>query len=154
MTIEPMIPSLTRAILVDRVQSLELAMNRSQDWWAQSLRDLRHARNALQDTDYEWSAFAAHQSAEKAVKALIISQGGEPWGHLITGLLEALPKGVSASPEVVEAGNRLDKHYIPARYPNGFVQSYPGKLYTRGEAESAISDAEKISEFCRCYLSG
>jgi HEPN domain-containing protein len=129
-------------------------MNRSQDWWEQSLRDLRHARNALQDTDFEWSAFAAQQSAEKAVKALIISKGGEPWGHLITGLLEALPREIAPPPEVLEAGNRLDKHYIPARYPNGFAQSYPGKLYTRGEAEGAISDAEKISQFCRGHLSG
>lgn len=129
-------------------------MNRSQDWWEQSLRDLRHAQNALHDTDFEWSAFAAQQCAEKAVKALIISRGGEPWGHLITGLLEDLPEEITVPRDVMEAGNRLDKHYIPARYPNGFVQSYPGKLYTRGEAEGAISDAKEISEFCRSCLSG
>lgn len=38
------------------------------------------------------------------------------------------------------------------RYPNGFASGYPGKLYTRGEAEGAIADAEKILEFCRRRL--
>jgi HEPN domain-containing protein len=50
------------------------------------------------------------------------------------------------------AARRLDKHYIPARYPNGFASGYPGKLYTRGEAEQAIADATAIIEFCRGHL--
>jgi HEPN domain-containing protein len=54
----------------------------------------------------------------------------------------------------MEAANRLDKHYIPARYPNGFPDGYPGKLYTRGEAEGAIQDARKIIEFSRRHLPG
>ena len=41
---------------------------------------------------------------------------------------------------------------IPARYPNGFASGYPGKLYTRGDAEGAITDAEKILGFCRRRL--
>jgi len=52
----------------------------------------------------------------------------------------------------MEAANRLDKHYIPARYPNGFAEGYPGKLYTRGEAEGAIQDAKKTIEFSRSHL--
>ena len=36
--------------------------------------------------------FAAQQGAEKALKALILTRGGEPWGHSITGLVEALPR--------------------------------------------------------------
>jgi HEPN domain-containing protein len=53
---------------------------------------------------------------------------------------------------VIEAASRLNKHYIPARYPNGFASGYPGKLYTRGEAEGAIADAREILEFCRRRL--
>ena len=30
---------------------------------------------------------------------------------------------------------------LKASHPNGFAHGYPGKLYTRGEAESAIADA-------------
>ena len=51
---------------------------------------------------------------------------------------------MEAPPGLVEAASRLDKHYIPARYPNGFASGYPGKLYTRGEAEGAIADAQEV----------
>ena len=127
-------------------------MNRWADWWEQASRDLTHASHALADGDYEWAAFAAQQAAEKAIKALIIGHGGEPWGHLTTGLAEALPPPTIAPPEILDAARRLDKHYLPARYPNGFAAGYPGKLYTRGEAEQAIEDATAIIEFCRRHL--
>jgi HEPN domain-containing protein len=127
-------------------------MNRWKDWWAQAERDVQHARHALEDADYEWTAFAAQQGAEKALKALILTRGGEAWGHSITALVEALPAEVGAGFALVETASRLDKHYIPARYPNGFASGYPGKLYTRGEAEGAIADAQDIIEFCRRQL--
>lgn len=131
-----------------------LAMNRWRDWWDQGQRDLAHAEHALDDADHEWAAFAAQQAAEKALKALIQSLGGEPWGHSITALVESLPAGSQSPVDVGEAANRLDKHYIPSRYPNGFASGYPGKLYTRGEAEGAIADARQIVEFCRRKLPG
>ena len=127
-------------------------MNRWRDWWEQSSRDLTHAVHALEAGDFEWVAFAAQQAAEKAVKALIMSAGGEPWGHLVTALVGALPEGVPATQEAREAASRLDKHYIPARYPNGFDSGFPGMLYTLGEAKGAIADAEALREFCRRYL--
>ena len=129
-------------------------MNRWPDWWQQSLSDIRHSEHALEDEDYEWAAFAAQQTAEKALKALIMSQNGEPWGHSVTSLAEALPKQLQPPQEILEAANRLDKHYIPARYPNGFADGYPAKLYTRGEAVGAIQDARKIIEFSRRHLPG
>ena len=127
-------------------------MNRWKDWWNQAERDVRHAQHAVEDGDYEWSAFAAQQGAEKSLKALIMTRGGEPWGHSLTELVEALPQDVAAPSDLLEAASRLDKHDIPARYPNGFASGYPGKLYTRGEAEGAIADAEKVLEFCRRRL--
>jgi HEPN domain-containing protein len=88
------------------------------------LRDLVHAEHALDDGDFEWAAFAAQQCAEKALKALILRRGGEPCRHSITILAEALPADLRLPREILEAANRLDKHYIPARYPNGFAQGY------------------------------
>ncbi len=40
--------------------------NRYADWLRQAEADLRHARNSLENGDYEWSCFATHQAAEKA----------------------------------------------------------------------------------------
>jgi len=67
-------------------------VNRWRDWWDQSARDLAHAEHAREDRDYEWAAFAAQQAAEKALRALVMSNGGEPWGHLTTGLAEAFAR--------------------------------------------------------------
>lgn len=129
-------------------------MNRWRDWWEQAGRDIAHARNALRDKTYEWAAFAAQQAAEKAIKAVILALGGEPWGHLVTSLVESVPEKIGVTQAEIEAASRLDKHYIPARYPNGFDSGYPGKLYTRGEAEGAIADAEQLIAFCRRNIPG
>ena len=126
-------------------------MNRWSDWWDQAGRDLGHAGHALDDADHEWAAFAAQQGAEKGVKALIFARGGEPWGHSVAALLDALGP-LRPDESLLEAGLRLDKHYIPARYPNGLPAGHPGKYYTRGEAEKAIDDATAIIEFCRSHL--
>jgi HEPN domain-containing protein len=84
-------------------------VNRWRGWWDQAARDLRHASHALEDADYEWRAFAAQQAAEKALEGLIMAQGGEPWGHSVTGLVEALPGHPSPDPGLVERPSRLGK---------------------------------------------
>ncbi len=123
--------------------------NRQSDWYRQAEADLRHARNARESGDHEWSCFAAQQAAEKAVKALIQSLGGEAWGHSVTILLGDLAERLEMPAEVLDAGKRLDKHYIPARYPNGYDQGAPTDFYTASEAETAIADADRILGYCR-----
>ncbi len=44
--------------------------NRAVDWLNQAERDCEHARNALENEYHEWACFAAHQAAEKAIRAL------------------------------------------------------------------------------------
>jgi HEPN domain-containing protein len=124
--------------------------NRYTDWFRQAEADLRHARNALEDGDYEWSCFAAHQSAEKALKAVFLKQGMDAWGHTVTVLIGNLPKSVeSPSGALVDFARILDKYYIPTRYPNGFDSGAPTDFYTAVEAQSAVHQAEAILEFCR-----
>ena len=49
--------------------------NRYADWFRQAEADLRHARNSVEDGDFEWSCFAAQQAAEKAPKACLPEAG-------------------------------------------------------------------------------
>ncbi len=123
--------------------------NRHADWFRQAEADLRHARNAAEAGDYDWACFAAQQAGEKGLKAVVQSLGGEPWGHSVTVLLGGLAERLEMAPALVEAGKRLDKHYIPTRYPNGFDQGAPTDYYIAEEAEAAIADAVEIMEFCR-----
>jgi HEPN domain-containing protein len=124
--------------------------NRYADWFRQAEADLRHARNALEDGDYEWSCFAAQQAAEKALKAVFQKHGMDAWGHTVTALIGSLPAEVSKpSDSLINYARMLDKHYIPTRYPNGFDSGAPTDFYTKDEARSAIQHAEAILEFCR-----
>jgi HEPN domain-containing protein len=120
---------------------------RSADWFRQAEADLRHARNSLTDGDYDWAAFASHQAAEKALKAVFQKRNLDAWGHVLTSLLGLLSVDVTASPELIDQAKELDKHYIPTRYPNGLDRGAPTDFYTRAEAERAISAAEAILEF-------
>ena len=122
---------------------------RSSDWMRQAEADLRHARNARDDADYNWSAFACHQAAEKAIKALFQKLHLDAWGHTLSVLLANLPGPAQPEAALMDRAKELDKHYIPTRYPNGFERGAPVDFYTRNEAEQAIASAEAIVEFCR-----
>lgn len=126
--------------------------SRVDDWWRQAQRDLRHARNALNSGDYEWACFAAQQAAEKAVKAVYQRLHMEAWGHVVHRLLEELPSTHLPGVELVDAGRRLDRFYIPARYPNGFASGAPGDFFSAADAASAIADGEAILDFCSHHL--
>jgi HEPN domain-containing protein len=123
--------------------------NRYLDWFRQAEADLRHARHALEDADFEWSCFAAQQAAEKALKALFQKLGMDAWGHTLSALIGNLPASVRVADRLVENAKKLDKHYVPTRYPNGFDSGAPTDFYTAGEARDAIRHAEEILEFCR-----
>jgi len=122
---------------------------RSGDWMRQAEADLRHARNALEDGDFEWAAFASQQSGEKAIKALFQKLNLEAWGHALSLLLASLPTEAQPDKTLIDLAKELDKHYIPTRYPNGFDRGAPVDFYTEKEAREAIAGAEAIIDYCR-----
>lgn len=126
---------------------------RAEDWFKQAGHDLQNARHALEAGDHEWACFAAQQAAEKALEALYQQAGAEGWGHSVAMLLRHLPPHFSPGPALEQMGKELDKHYIPARYPNAYPEGAPYELYTGVEAERAIGQAEEIVRFCEGQLS-
>lgn len=128
--------------------------SRHADWLKQGQRDLAHGRRSLDAGDYEWACFAAQQGAEKAVKAVVEKMGGVAWGHSVTALLEALSESLRPDPGLLDAAKALDKHYIPARYPNSHPQGAPYEYYTRTEAENALVHAGQVINFCEGVLAG
>lgn len=123
--------------------------NRYLDWFKQAEADLRHARHAAEDEDFEWSCFAAQQAAEKAIKAVFEKLGMDAWGHTLTVLVGNFPESIQFPAGLIDFAKHLDKHYIPTRYPNGFESGAPTDFYTQDEAQTAIKYAEAILEFCR-----
>lgn len=97
-------------------------MRRPQDWFRQAQLDLAAAQSAREHGHNEWACFAAQQVADKAVKALHDPMGTEAWGHSVVELLRAL---AGVPEETMDAAKALDKHYIPARYPNSHPAGAP-----------------------------
>ena len=123
--------------------------NRAGDWISQALRDLEQARDSKQAGRHEWACFAAHQAAEKAVKALHLHRGQEAWGHVVTRLLGELPADARPENELVERARVLDTFYVPARYPNSHSEGAPFEHYGPLQSEEAIAYAGAIVEFVR-----
>ncbi len=121
--------------------------NRSQDWFKQAERDLEQAIDSQRAGRHEWACFAAHQSAEKAVKALHLAHRQEAWGHVVARLLADLPLNVP--PDLIDKGRVLDNFYIPTRYPNGHPAGAPYEHYGVLQSEQAIAYAREIVEFVR-----
>ncbi len=127
-------------------------VSRANDWLRQGMRDLEHAEESRAAGRHEWACFAAHQAAEKVVKALHLRLGQEAWGHVVAKLLGELPAEAAAPADLVETGRVLDNFYIPARHPNSHPQGAPFEHYGPLQSEEALRYAREILEFVRAAM--
>jgi HEPN domain-containing protein len=124
-------------------------------WRDQAAADLRAAENSTRAGNHEWACFQAQQAAEKALKAVWLANGFEPWGHSVLKLLEGYPDASVRARHLdplQAAAKALDKLYIPTRYPNGLPDLAPFEVYTDLEAQAAISAARSVLSACGSLL--
>jgi HEPN domain-containing protein len=124
-------------------------MNRAADWFKQAEADLDAAEVSAAHAHHEWAAF---QAQEKAVMALILHLHGSVRGHSIKEILDQLPAPLQASTALLDAARELDKVYVTARYPNGFVSGTPSDYFTAQNSAQLIGHARSILEFCRSQI--
>lgn len=136
-------------------------MNRFKDWLNQSTEDLKAAEVSSENQHYEWACFQAQQSAEKALKALLLVMNVDAWGHGLVHLLKRwrdLSSDTQKNDQKVnekefqdyfEKCQELDRQYIQPRYPNGFASGYPAEYYNKNIANECINNARSILEFVK-----
>ena len=61
-------------------------------WFSEARWNLETAKILHDRGRYNAACFYAHQAAEMAVKALLISKNESPWGHSVRVLLERYSK--------------------------------------------------------------
>jgi HEPN domain-containing protein len=115
-------------------------------------RDLGYAELGAASGYHEGAAFHAQQSAEKAVKALILSLHGAARGHAITEMLRQLPASVNLPAEILNAAQQLDRVYVTSRYPNGFAWGSPSDYFNERDSRELIAYAKQILEWCRSQI--
>ena len=133
-------------------------MNRYNDWLKQGEADIEAASDSKKSNHNEWACFQAQQSAEKALKALLLYMNIDAWGH---GLIYLMKQWKQIKIEekkdlddkeyniLIEKCQELDRHYIQPRDPNVFASGYPAEYYNEKTAQECIEYARNIIQFVK-----
>lgn len=127
-------------------------MNRKHDWLRESDAELRAAETLLGAGHFSWACFTAHQSAEKAFKAVVLHLGKRTPTHDIVDLLKTITPNLVVPPDVVKAGSTLNRYYVATRYPDSFASGAPSEKYFEHDAKEAVQFAQLIHDFARATL--
>jgi len=119
-------------------------MQRVQDWLGEANAELRAARDLLACEHWSWCCFTSQQAAEKALKALCEHFRNPQFGHNLNLLREALEAHIVIPESVRAACTRLNRYYIPTRYPNAFDRGIPAEQFFEADARQAVADAEEV----------
>ena len=119
-------------------------------WFQTAESDLKTARILHANQRYAHACFHAQQAGEKAVKSIWHLHAGDPWGHSVQKLIDDLQDFntdlYKHLKDLLPDGSKLDKYYIPTRYPNGLPDLTPDKAYFEEDALTAIGLSEKLME--------
>jgi HEPN domain-containing protein len=122
-------------------------------WLEQATRDLQAAEIIFEENLWWIACFEAQQAAEKAVKAFLYASGERVViGHSVAELVKQAAEKNPAFRDLAAAASRLDRFYIPTRYPNSLPGGIPADAYTTEDAQQALQLARRILEFARDAL--
>jgi HEPN domain-containing protein len=121
-----------------------------QRWFKQSEHNLKSAKADAKAQYYDWACFKAQQASETAIKALIVSLGKIVKGHSIFDLLKTLETfGISISENMLKCARKLDKFYIPTRYPDAIGLRSPFENFDADDFKVALKCSESILGFAK-----
>ncbi len=124
-------------------------------WLKRAERDLKAAEILMNAQLYADAVYHAHQAAEKAIKAMLLSVGLEIKEHKISGYF--YDEFVVNNPEMEEIYDmlvELEKHWLKSRYPLETSKGIwdPDENYTEELAMKLLSYAKKIVGFVKDQL--
>lgn len=111
-------------------------------WFARD--DLSVARLTLNAAHYHQTCFHAQQAAEKFLKAWWVDRGlAVPRTHKLTDLLSL--SGIPVDESLRLRLQKLDRFYIPTRYPDALPGSLAEGLPGASDAGEALDTASAIA---------
>jgi HEPN domain-containing protein len=123
-------------------------------WFRQSEDDYRFVKYLKKEGDFfDKGCFMAQQAGEKALKSCLYATGKRRViGHSLYEMTDELSKQDNRFRNIVSESKRLDRYYIPTRYPNGIPGGSPFQVYDKEDLNNAFEDLKKIVEICRQFL--
>jgi HEPN domain-containing protein/phosphoserine phosphatase len=117
-------------------------------WFVTGKDDLDTAVILKQNQKHAHACFHAQQAVEKAIKAIWYLCDKDPWGHSIFKLVQDLEEvdtdAFSLLNQYTNDAKKLDRLYIPTRYPNGLPDITPDMAYSEDDSQYSIDVAQKI----------
>ena len=111
-------------------------------WLKQALHDLDMAEKNIAIGGYDVTAFLAHQSVEKLLKAIFIIRGAKvPRTHYI----DELARKLKLDEEIVSSALGLAVDYTFSRYPD-VAEHVPYEEYNEEIAREKVETAKEIFE--------
>lgn len=122
-------------------------MQRVCDWLREAQAELDAAHDLYRSKHWSWCCFTSQQATRKALKAICECFRTPQFGHNLNLLLDAVSNHVTMSDPVRRACARLNRYYIPTRYPNAFDRGAPADQFFEEDAHQALEDAEEVIKF-------
>lgn len=119
------------------------------EWFNRAESDLKYAIAGEKETaQHHVTCFLCHQSVEKALKALIVYSGNIPQRtHLLGRLVSMIEADFPAFKNLKMKIRKLDKFYIPARYPDDMRTDF-----VKQDARDALALAEEVVVLVKAIL--
>jgi len=119
------------------------------NWFEQSRRAYQSAGVLHKAGEHYWCCFTCQQAAEMALKAALERRALDRMGHNLLELLSALEGAMQERipDDVRHAARRLNRLYIPTRYPDAVGGSVPADNYAAEDADRAMQDARRILDY-------
>ena len=125
-------------------------LNRWKKLVREAERELARAEAARKASRPVWAWFAAHQSAEFAIKALRLRHSRNGHERMVTRLLLDLPEGVQVPSSLLQKAHVFDSHYMPIQLNGLEPLDQPRK---NGIAtDHAVETAREILAFVKTEL--
>lgn len=115
-------------------------MQRDRDWLKEAHAELQAALDLLRGGHWSWCCFTCQQVAEKV------------FGHNLNLLLQAVETYTAVPESVQMACARLNRYYIPTRYPNAFDRGAPADQFFESDASHALEDTEEVYRFAESVI--
>jgi HEPN domain-containing protein len=123
----------------------EHPLEHARRWLGQARADFEAAEANCAETRYSLACFLCQQTAEKALKAMLIWLNGDyPRRHVIGDLLSELNLVDSTSAKKLSESSDLDIYYQSTRYPDAIGGAIPAATFHRRQAELAIQLAREV----------
>ena len=128
--------------------------NEAKRWFLQAENDFSFVKWVHKEGSFfDKGCFIAQQAGEKALKACLYACGERRIiGHSLFELTQALCAKDGSFHALINQAKRLDRFYIPTRYPNGLPGGCPFQVFTAEDISEACEDVKEVIGVCRGFL--